>query len=536
MKNTMMNMGLALMLFLGLSAQLHAQETIERDPLSCTSIMVGKNASTDGSVMTSHTCDSWYRTWSTIVPAADYPDGTMMDIYDGLMHTEFDKDMSNVKLKGSIPQASHTYRFFNTAYPCMNEKQLAMGETTISGRRELQNPDGMFMIEELERVALQRCTTAREAILLMGRLAKEYGYGDSGECLTIADPSEVWHFEIFGEGKDRKGAVWAAQRIPDDQVGVSANIPRIGTLNLKDKDNYMASENVYDVAKAMGFWDGKSTFKFYQAYGGPNYEGRMRNFSVREFFIMRSLAPSRDWDFEADEIPFSIKPEKKLSAADVMNLLAQYYEGTEFDVTRNLKVTRKKADSGEEESVVSPTANPWMRPDMIAMLKGLNPDAVKNYRNVAVPQCAYSTVIQLRSWLPDDVGGVCWFALDNPGQSPRIPVFCGTTDLPDSYKICGNHRYREDAALWHFRRANKLAAVKWGQSRGVMEENRLHFIEKGFREMSFVESRYATAAGVEGPDAARKFLTGYTKDMAGAAILRWDEMTARYWNDYRFGF
>ena len=536
MKTKHIKWGIALVFCLGASAQAFAQQTLEKDPLSCTSIMVGKNASLDGSVITSHTCDSWYRTWSSIVPAADYPNDTIMTIYDGLMHTEFEKDMSNVKIKGTIPQAKHTYQFFNTAYPCMNEKQLAMGETTISGREELQNPDGMFMIEELERVALQRCTSAREAILLMGQLVKDYGYADSGECLTIADPSEVWHFEVFGEGKDKKGGVWAAVRIPDDEVGVSANIPRIGTLDLNDKDNYMASENVYDVAKAKGYWDGKQTFKFYQAYGGPNYEGRMRNFSVREFFILRSLAPSLKWDYEADEIPFTVKPEKKVSASDVMKLLAQYYEGTEFDVTKNLKVNRRKPGTDEVESVVSPVANPWMRPEMIAMLQGLDKDAVKSYRNVAVPQCAYSTVIQLRSWLPDAVGGVCWFCLDNPGESPRIPVFCGTTDLPDSYKICGNHRYREDAALWHFRQANKLAAVKWGQSRASMDENRLYFIEKGTTELPFVESRYASIVKDNGQEAAKKYLTGYTKDMAGAAILRWDEMTARYWNDYRFGF
>ena len=152
-----------------------------------------------------------------------------MSIYEGTMHTEHAKDMTGVKERGTIPQASHTYRFLNTAYPCLNEKQLAMGETTISGRDTLENKEGLFMIEELQRVALQRCTTARQAIRLMGSLIKEYGYGDSGECLTIADQNEVWIFEVFGEGPKQKGGVWAAQRIPDDEVAVSANISRIGT-------------------------------------------------------------------------------------------------------------------------------------------------------------------------------------------------------------------------------------------------------------------------------------------------------------------
>ena len=209
----------------------------------------------------------------TVRPAADYKEGEMENIYDGRMHTEWVEDMSKVVVKGQIPQVSHTYRVLDTSYPCLNEKQLGMGETTISGRDTLRNKNGMFMIEELQRVALERCTTAREAIKLMGELVKQYGYGDSGECLTIADTKEVWIFEIFGEGPDKIGGVWAAQRIQDDEVAVSANIPRISTLNLKDKNNYMASDNVFDVAKKLGLWDGKEPFKFWKAYGGPNYSG-----------------------------------------------------------------------------------------------------------------------------------------------------------------------------------------------------------------------------------------------------------------------
>ena len=309
------------------SQLLLAQQTLPRDPDCCTSIMVGKLASTDGSVMTSHTCDSWYRTWVNVVPAVDFTNDTVMNIYDGRMHTESVNDQTKLTVKGQIPQAKHTYAFLDTAYPCLNEKQLAMGETTISGRDTLRNPKGMFMIEELARVALQRCTTARDAIQLMGKLVKEYGYGDSGECLTIADPKEVWHFEIFGEGPDQIGGVWAAVRIPDDEVGVSANISRISTLNLKDTRNYMASENVFSVAKKLKLWDGKEPFKFWKAYGGPNYFGKMQAFSIREFFILSTLAPSLKLSMDDEELPLSVKPEKKISNADVMAYLRQTYEG-----------------------------------------------------------------------------------------------------------------------------------------------------------------------------------------------------------------
>lgn len=511
-------------------AQEYADPGVPLDPESCTSIMVGKQASADGSVMTSHTCDGNYRTWIDIVPSATYDHDTTTTIYSGRMHTEYAEGTRGMEAKGSIPEARSTFQFLNTAYPCLNERQLGMGETTITGRKELVNKEGMFRIEELQRIALQRCVTAREAIRLMGELIERYGYGDWGECLTIADPKEVWHFEVFGEGPDRIGGVWAAIRIPDDHVGVSANIPRISHVDLKDTANCMASANVFEVAKRMGYWDGKKPFRFWEAYSG-----RPKAFNIREFFILSKLAPSLHLSYDADELPLSVKPEKPLAATDVMALLAETYEGTEFDMTKNLKIP-VKTKNGKADSIISPVANPWMTRDMVNMLNALQPGAVTWQRLVAVPQCSYSTVIQLRDWLPDAVGGIVWMAYDNPGQSPRIPIFSGTKNLPACFKICGQHRYREDAAVWAFRRANKLATVQWGKTKERIKAASTHFMEKGQIEMPFVENRYKEILAKEGEDAANDFLTGYTADFAGAAMLRWKEMGDSFWTQFERGF
>ena len=267
---------IAILLMMAFATAIHAQDA-ERMTESCTSIMVGKKASADGSVITSHTCDARYRTWMAIVPARDYERDTVTAVYKNRFHTRSAADSTNMPRLGVIPQVRHTYRFLDTAYPCLNEKQLAMGETTISGRDTLRNKAGIFMIEELSRIALERCTTAREAIRLMGDLAKKYGYGDSGECLTIADKDEAWLFEVFGEGPKKVGAVWAAVRIPDDEIAVSANISRIGALDLSDPDHYMASDNVFDVARKLKLWDGKEPFCFWKAYSGTNrQEGERR--------------------------------------------------------------------------------------------------------------------------------------------------------------------------------------------------------------------------------------------------------------------
>lgn len=515
---------------------LRAKNLPEYDPESCTSIMVGKKASTDGSVMTSHTCDGNYRTWINVEPGTNYDHDTTAVVVKGRMHTDHKGGARGMKTVGEVPQPGKTYRFLNTAYPCLNEKQLGIGETTISGRKELVNEDGMFNIEELERLALQRCTTAREAIQLMGELVKEYGYGDWGECLTIADKEEVWHFEVFGEGPDKIGGVWAAVRIPDDEIGVSANIPRIGRIDRKDKKNVMASENAEEVAKKLGFWDGKEEFNWWKAFAGANYLGQKKNYSVRELFIMQQLAPSLGLTDEIEELPISIKPDAKVDVTDVMKLLTSTYEGTDLDGTRNLKVARKNRETQEVDTIISPAANPWMTRDMSTMLNGIKPGTVSTNRTVSVPQCSYSTVIQLRSWLPDDVGGVVWLALDNPGQSPRIPIFCGTTELPAAFDVCGQIRYDENSAIWPFRRANKLATVRYGATRQVMEEAFNHFMEKGQAEMPYVEVRYAKILEEQGEDAARKFLTGYTADFAGAAISKWNELGNSFWTKFARGF
>ena len=510
--------------------------------LSCTSIMVGKRASTDGSVMTSHTCDSWYRTWMTMTAARDFERDTITAIYSGRMHTQSASDSTKLYVKGTIPQVRHTYRYLDTAYPCMNEKQLAMGETTIGGRDTLQNKKGLFLIEELQRIALERCTTAREAIALMGSLAEKYGYGDSGECLTVADPSEVWIFEIFGAGPKKVGAVWAAQRIPDDEIAVSANISRIDRIDLSDRDHFMASSNVFDLARQLKLWDGKKDFSFWRVYSGGNYMKETKNYSVREFYIMNALAPSKHLSDTVECLPLSVKPDSLVSPEHVMKLLGSYYEGSEKNLSgRHLIPNPKRKDKqgklveNEPDSIVSPYSNPWMRPDEINMYYAMGDSAMKNIRTVSVPWCAYSTVIQLRSWLPNEVGGVAWVALDNPGESPRFPIFAGNTELPQLLQVCGQHSDRDDAALWHYRKANRLATVRWGTYRKTLEPMRDYFTKKGQRELPFVENTWQQLNSSD-PKAAQEMLNGYVADFFGATIMRWDELARKLWRLTWTGF
>lgn len=506
------------------------EETVWPD--ACTSIMVGRLATTDGSVITAHSCDGNYRTWVRINPPQEYSKGTMAKIFTGLLHNETPWDMRRVREKGEIPQVEKTYAFLNTAYPCMNEKQLAIGETTIGGRRELRNTEGMFYIEEIQRITLERCTTAREAIKLAGELIKKYGYCDFGECLTFADPKEVWHFEVFGAGPLVIGGVWAAVRIPDDHVGVSANIPRIAELDLDNPDYYMASENVFSVAEEMGWWDPESgeEFKFWKAYSGR------KAFSTREYFVLSAVAPSLNLDRNADELPFSVKPEKKLSVRDVMAFYRQTYAGTELDMTKNLMVKKQRSD----EMMKSPVANPWMSYYLRNLLNTLKPGVVERQRTIAISACSYSEVLQCRDWLPDEIGGIAWFSFDNPAQSPRIPIFAGVSELPASFEICGQHRFRTDSACWWFRRANRLATVRWGDTKEYIEGAVKGFEDKVFTELPVIEEKilelYKNGKSEESVNKVKKYLTKYTNDFARAAMHKYWELGDKFWGMFSRGF
>ncbi len=495
----------------------------ENNNEECTSIMVGRLASKDGSVITSHTCDGISHTWVSMEPAAKHKKGEMQKIYRGTRWTKFKGDTTGVKYVGEIPEVEYTYGYVNTGYPSMNEKQVAIGETTFGGPDTLVNKDAMFMIEDLARLALQRCDNARDAVIVMGSLAEKYGYADGGECLTVADKNEVWQFEILGCGKDKIGAIWAAQRVPDDHIAISANIPRIGRLLREDKKNFLCSDNIEDVAKQYNLWDGKGDFIFWKAFNASYAKGK--NFSVREFFVLSSLAPSLNLSYDMAELPFSVKPEEKVDVRKVMEFFRSTYEGTEFDMCQNVKVETQGKGEEVKKKIVSPVANPWLTADTRNMLNTIAPGTIEFTRTLAVAWCSYSTVIQLRNWLPDAVGGICWYAPDNPGESPRIPIFAGNTSLPEAFNFCGQKQYKEDCILWQFRRANRLATVAWQKSKERINESILKIEKLAFEGLDELNST---------PDA--EHLNAYTKKIYEAAAATWKELESEFWMKYGRGF
>jgi dipeptidase len=493
-------------------------------PDGCTSVIAGRLATTDGSTITSHTCDGGSRTWLEIVQHATHPPGEMLPIWNKqIKRTEFAGDRRGLEALGEIPQAAETYQFVHPVYPCLNEHQLAMGETTIGGRRELQSSIGIFSIEELQKVVLARTTTAREAILMMGALAEQYGYVDTGECLTVIDPKEAWFFEIFGPGRDRLGAVWAAVRIPDDQVAVSANIPRLAQIDPTDSANCLASANVFSLATEMGWWDPQSgqSFKMWQAYYGR------KPFSIREYWALSRLAPSLGLRYDAEELPLSVKPDRKISARDVMDLLGATYEGSEFDMLQNLMAPDRRG--GEPRT--SPVANPWMSSATMDLFNALKPGTVQRQRTIAVNAASYSTVIQARGWLPDPIGGIMWLGFDCPTLIPRIPVFAGVYKLPPDFAVSSKHRFRHDAAAWAFHRACRLTQITYQRDKEVLLGVRKELLDEAFAELPAIEQQ-ALALYRQDPKLAIEFLNAYSNGFARSVVDRmWevgDEILLKY--------
>ncbi len=485
---------------------------------SCTCIVVGRDASVDGSVTTSHTCDSRVdRTWLSMVAHTKYRKRSMAGVYEGLRFTRFPGDTAGVILKGEIPQVRETFAYFNTSYPCMNEYQLAIGESTFGGRPQLRNRDAFFSCEELCRFALERARTCREAINLIGELVAENGYNDGGECLMFADKEEIWHFEIVGNGSERIGAVWVAQRIPDDHVGVTANASRIMEIDPDDTENFMVSSNVYDVAIDNGWWDPQSgkPFRFCYAY---DPEGRMSMAARRrEWRVFDLIAPSLGLDPNSENYPISVKPDTRVPVRQLMEIFRDTYEGTEFDMTKFMYVG---AQDGKFEK--SPYANPFMHYDMMPLFKVNGGWGRMGERCIARYYCTYITITQSRGWLPDPIGGLVWFGWDNPAMTTFVPLYCGIYDLPDTWKLSGRQAFDRDCAWWGFNRVADLSAQKWGYMRADVDSVRTLFEKEAFGAIQGVDDK-ALALYATSPKKARKYLTRYSMGFA-------DRVTSAYWD------
>ncbi len=477
---------------------------------ACTSILVSKGASKKGAPMISYSCDGEFHTYPKIIPAAHYKPGEMHVI----------KSWSGIV--GKIPQVPYTYRVVGH----MNEHQLAIGETTFDGRKELINPEGMFHYYPLMMITLQRAKTAREAIKVIGDLVEKYGYRSSGESISIADKEEAWLLEIVGPGPGGKGANWVAVRIPEGEICATANMSRIREFPLNNPDKAVYSENVIKFAIEKGYYNPKSgkPFSFSEAYNPPTDE-QVRYSSRRIWSIFRRVKPSAGFspDYSSNRkgtkpYPLCIKPDKKLDIRDVIALHRDHYEGTEFDMTKDV------------------VAGPFGSPDRWRPMKWKVDKKIYAWeRPISTQQAAFVFVSESRSDLPDEIGGIYWYGIDTPYTSVFVPFYSSITKMPPAYSTGTLRKYSDKSAWWVFNFVANYANLRYSYM--------IKDIKKVQQELEDIEFDLQPSIEIAAkdllkrkPELVSKFMTKYCGENATSVVNRWRELGTHLITKYNDGY
>jgi dipeptidase len=414
-------------------------------------------------------------------------------------------------VRGQYRQVAETY----SVVGLINDRQVALGETTTGGRRELRNPDGMLDYDGLMWLTLQRAATAREAIATIDALCKEYGYGSGGETIAIADKNEAWVLEIIGRGKGQMGALWVAARVPEGCISVSANMARIGEFPRNDPDNWLFAKDVVEFAVAKGFYDpaaGKP-FSWRDAYHPNPKATSKRACATRVWSVLRRASPSSNLspDFHrgvvgAKHYPLFIKVDAKLSVRDVMSLMRDHYEGTPYDMTKGVSAGpfNSPLRCRGLRFEVDGTQYAWERP-------------------IATQQAGFVMLAQCRAWLPDPVGGVYWFTPDDPYTSCFIPLYCGMSRLPESYTTGTYGEFSFDSAWWVSNVVSNLTYDKWSR---VVPDVLAAQIENEERFVAMMPAIDAAAAAMleSNPEHARRFLTDWSVAAADRLFEDWRKL------------
>ncbi len=485
--------------------------------IPCTNFLISKGATADGSTMITYAADShvlygelYFR------PAKDYPENTMMDIY------EWDTG----KHLGRILQARHTYSVVGN----MNEYQVAIGETTYGGRHELQDTTGIVDYGSLMYITLQRAKTAREAIQTMAKLVNKYGYYSEGESFSISDPNEVWIMEMIGKGtklvttgkgKDKKtinankGAVWVARRVPDGYISGHANQARITTFPKNDPENCLYSDDVISFAREMGYYSGNDDdFSFSDTYNPVTFEGA-RMCEARVWTGFRKVNDNMDQyeDYIKGEnlkhrMPLWVKVNRKITLQDVIGLMRDYFQGTDLDMTKDI-------GAGPYGCIVRWRPLTWE----------VDGKTYFNERAISTQQTGFSFVAQSRSWLPNPIGGILWFGVDDTYSTVYSPMYCGITKVPESY-AAGNGsmmEFSETSGFWVFNQVSNFAYTRYD----IM----IPEIQKKQNELEgfYIASTLAVDAAAidlynKDKDMAIAYLTNYSDNAGNQTVSEWKKL------------
>ena len=423
-----------------------------------------------------------------------------------------------------IPQTDYTYGVVGL----MNEHQVSIVETTWDGREELRNPEGYFDYFSLMGIALQRrVTTAREAIACIHKLVQEYGYNSTGESFAVCDKDEAWIMELIGKGPGRKGGVWVAMRVPDDAICAYANASRIRQFPQARKADKklgfcivegecMYSADVISFAREMGYYDGADAdFSFREAYGPLDFSAiRYCEARVWSFFrhhydtaVMDGYLPFINGQLSVcDHLPLWIKPKEKVSVRDIMNDMRDHYEGTALDMTADV------------------SAGPWASPYRNQPVNFKASDGTEMFRErpIGCQQSGMTMVCQMRSWLPDAVGGVTYFNMDDASMVAYVPVYCGINRIPDPFRRENNdiREFSTESAFWMCNFVANMVYPRYSAMIGDLREAQTELEDFYAADQKEVEEKAAALTAGE----RTEYLTGKTLAYTDRMMKRWDKL------------
>ncbi len=510
---------------------------------SCTIIVAGKKATADGSVILSHS-DAGPDCRVHVMPGQNFTKGTQTPIYWGM--TELGRPLGDYgDTLGFLPQAEQTYSYFQSAYPQMNEFQLTIAESTTSQREELKLDEEtckqIMTVEQAQAFALQRCKTAKQALKLITALMEKYGFRPScvgeSETLVLADTKEAWVLEIFAVGNEwtpeseKPGAIWAAQRLPDDHVLVIPNWSIIKQIDINDTANFRTSINYMHEAIDRGWFDPESGQDFVWQ---EMYAPIPREWATSRFWLLyATIAPNlKDWPdrfttdpFKGDDqytqfvepisiYPFSAKPEKKISVQDVMALQRSTFSGTIYD-KENAPAWYYPGTDGKMKK--SDYATPFPTEETRKLLK------INRRRNVARARGEYGMIAQLRGWLPDAVGGIYWFYVDNAFTSAYVPMYAGVTDVAECYKNYDKENFSENSMRWVVDFVDNLLYLRWQEAVKDLKEVRDPMEQRFFDEQVEVDKKFKELYK-KNPKKAKEYITNLTIERQNEALKMFQDL------------
>lgn len=494
---------------------------------ACTNLIVTKGASKDGSVMITYAADSHTRYGALFFyPGGKHPEGSTLDLF----HYESGKFM------GKIPEVPETF----TVVGFMNEHQVAIGEDTFGGLDSLSSQPGAILdYGSLMKIGLQRSRTARDLIRVITDLIEIYGYASGGESFAISDAREAWILELIGKGKYEKGAVWVALRVPDGYVSGHANQARITRFPVQKNNDWndlkqecYHSADVITFARSHGFFTGPDeTFSFSDVYNPVNFSGaRFCDARIWSFFrkLNRTIQDNPEFTdyamgkftrqtkypdmspnpngFVTNRLPLWVKPDSLVSLEDVMAAMRDHFEDTPLDMRYDLGA--------------GPFNCPYRWRPMEFTVDNIE---YLNERAIATQQTGYVFVAQSRSWLPDPLGGIFWFGVDDADGCVFAPVYCGITAIPKSYAV-GNGsmiEWSETSAFWTFNQVNNFTYSRYNVIHPEVERYQRELEQKFFRETAGVDAEAAKLYEAE-PAAGIDYITGYTVRMGDQLVADWN--------------